>query len=242
MNSAVRIEGVTVVLGGAFTALKDISVEISPGKVVGFIGPSGAGKTTLMRAIVGRQRITEGAISIFDLPAGSPQLRPQLSYMTQEVSVYSDLTVRENIAYFATVFGVPKRQVKSQVASILQTVHLTDHAESMVQELSGGQKQRVSLAIALIGSPKLMVLDEPTVGLDPVLREELWMLFRTLAKQGTTLLISSHVMDEAERCDELLLIRDGALLAHGSPVDLQKQTKTTTVEQAFLTLVGGRKS
>ena len=239
MNSAVHIKDVTVVLGGEFTALKDVSVDIPQGKVVGFIGPSGAGKTTLMRAIVGRQRITKGTITIFGMPAGSPQLRPQLSYMTQEVSVYSDLTVRENLAYFATVFGISKKQLQAQVADILQTVHLTDHANSMVQKLSGGQKQRVSLAIALIGSPKLMVLDEPTVGLDPVLREELWALFRELAQQGTTLLISSHVMDEAERCDDLLLIRDGVLLAHGSPTELCRQTDAKTVEKAFLQLVGG---
>ena len=240
MKSAVRIKDVSVVLSGEFTALKDVSVDIPEGKIVGFIGPSGAGKTTLMRAIVGRQRIRKGTITIFDLPAGSPKLRPQLSYMTQETSVYGDLTVRENVQYFATIYGVPKEQLKAEVDAILQTVQLTDHASSVVQKLSSGQKQRVSLAIALIGSPKLLVLDEPTVGLDPVLREELWKLFRTLAAQGITLLISSHVMDEAEHCDDLLLIRDGQLLAHGSPDELRQQTKTDSVERAFLALVGAK--
>lgn len=238
MDYAVQIKNLSVVLGNRFTALENLTVDLGRGQIVGFIGPSGAGKTTLIRSIVGRQSIAKGSITIFGLPAGSAVLRSQMSYMTQEISVYNDLTVTENIEYFATMFGVPRRQMKELVKGILQTVDLVTQAHHLVDDLSGGQKQRVSLAIALIGYPKLMVLDEPTVGLDPVLREQLWSLFRELTTKGTTLLISSHVMDEAERCDDLLLIRNGELLAHGSPKTLCEQTGTKSVEQSFLKLVG----
>ncbi len=237
--AAIKIENLTVTLKGHFKALDDINVELAQGKIIGFIGPSGAGKTTLMRTIVGRRRASSGSISIFGLPAGSAALRKQISYMTQEVSVYPDLSVQENLRYFAAMFGVPRREVDAQIATILKTVDMTPQAHQVVDSLSGGQKQRASLAIALIGHPKLMVLDEPTVGLDPVLREQLWALFRRLAAAGTTLIISSHVMEEAERCDDLLLVRDGRLLAHGSPAQLLAQTHTKSVEDSFLHLVKG---
>ncbi len=237
----VRIKDVSVVLGDHFKALKHINVDLAPGTVTGFIGPSGAGKTTLIRSIVGRQRITSGSITIDGTPAGSAKLRSQMSYMTQEVSVYSDLTVRENLRYFATMFGIPRKETAKIITDLLKTVDMSDHIGSLVGKLSGGQKQRVSLAVALIGFPKLMVLDEPTVGLDPVLREQLWELFKDLASSGTTIIISSHVMDEAERCDDLLLIRGGELLAHGTPEELCKQTSTKTVEQSFLKLVGEKR-
>lgn len=239
-HTAIKIHGLSVVLEKHFQALHDINVDIAAGKITGFIGPSGAGKTTLMRAIVGRQRLSQGTITIFDLPAGSAALRRQLSYMTQEVSVYPDLTLVENLQYFAAMFGVPRSLVNTQIVEILETIDMTDQADQLVSKLSGGQKQRVSLAISLIGHPKLMVLDEPTVGLDPVLREQLWALFHRLAEKGTTLVISSHVMEEAERCDFLLLLRDAELLAHGTPQELRARTQTRTVEQAFLKLVRSR--
>ena len=235
---AVKIQNLTVVLGGKFTALKAIDLALSEGRITGFIGPSGAGKTTLIRSIVGRQKLTNGSITIFGLPAGSPRLRAQLSYMTQETSVYIDLSASENLIYFATMFGIKRKAVPALVADILQTVDLTKQADQLASKLSSGQRQRLSLAVALIGLPKLMVLDEPTVGLDPVLRERLWKLFRQLADGGTTLIISSHVMEEAERCDDLLLIRDGSVLAHGSPQELCRQTATKSVEASFLKLVG----
>lgn len=237
METAIKIENLQVTLGKHFQALNDISVDLPAGKIIGFIGPSGAGKTTLIRTIVGRQKLTGGSVMIFGVPAGDTKLRKSVSYMTQEVSVYGDLTVSENITYFATMLGVPRSQIAPETARLLDVVDLKAQAVQMVERLSGGQKQRVSLAIALIGKPRLMVLDEPTVGLDPLLREQLWSLFRELAKDGTTLIISSHVMDEAERCDELLLIRDGQVLASGTPKQLCQRTDTKTIEQSFLKLV-----
>jgi len=238
VETAVKIKNLSVTLGGHFQALKNVSLDLPEGKTVGFIGPSGAGKTTLIRSIVGRLQTDKGSIEIFGQPAGSPELRRQLSYMTQGLSVYSDLTVRENLRYFAITTGHSYKQAKGIIDEVLSAVDMQNKADSLVSNLSGGQKQRVSLAIALIGSPKLMVLDEPTVGLDPVLRERLWKLFNQLAGQGTSLIISSHSMDEAERCDDLVLIRDGEVIAHSSPEELRHRTGTKTIEQSFLKLVG----
>jgi len=241
MAIAIVIKNLSVTLGGQVKALKNVSIEIPVGKTTGVIGPSGAGKTTLIRAIVGRLQIPAGAIVIFDQLAGSPELRSTVTYMTQELSVYPDLTVKENLIYFARMSGQSVPDSKATVARVLETVDMSDKTNSLINDLSGGQKQRVSLAIALIGSPKLMVLDEPTVGLDPVLRDKLWKLFAKLASQGTTLVISSHSMDEAQRCDDLVLIRDGKVIAHSSPKELLERTQTKSVEQSFLKLVGGTK-
>jgi ABC-2 type transport system ATP-binding protein len=235
---SVKVKNLSVVLGGQVKALKNINLELPIGKTIGVIGPSGAGKTTLIRCIVGRLHAASGEISIFDEPAGSAGLRRVISYMTQELSVYPDLTVRENLKYFVIVSGQPRKQTNEIIDNVLRSVDMTNKADSLVSNLSSGQKQRVSLAIALIGSPKLMVLDEPTVGLDPVLRKKLWDLFGRLAGQGTTLIITSHSMDEATRCDDLVLIRSGKLIAHSSPAELRRQTGTKTVEESFLKLVG----
>ena len=240
MNTAVKIQDLSVTLGGEFLALKHVSLELPEGRTIGVIGPSGAGKTTLIRGIVGRLKVVPGSITVFGEAAGSASLRSQVSYMTQELSVYPDLTVRENVAYFVTMTGQPSKDSSRIITDVLEAVDLADKADSLVTSLSGGQKQRVSLAIALIGKPRLMVLDEPTVGLDPVLREKLWLLFADLAGQGITLIISSHSMDEAARCDDLVLIRDGELVAHSTPEKLLKDTGTKTIEESFLQLVGGR--
>lgn len=237
MPSVISIQRLSVTLGGRYQALTDVSLNLPTGRITGLIGPSGAGKTTLIRSIVGRQQLTSGQLTVLGQPAGAPGLRSKVSYMTQERSVYEDLTVGENIRYFATMHGLTGRAGKRAADEALAAVHLADKRAVLVGSLSGGQKQRVSLAIALLGQPKLLVLDEPTVGLDPLLREELWTLFRRLRDQGKTIIISSHVMDEAERCDELVLIRDGQVIATGSPSDLCRRTGTKTVEQSFLKLV-----
>ncbi|HUD06330.1 MAG TPA: ABC transporter ATP-binding protein [Candidatus Saccharimonadales bacterium] len=240
METVVKIKNLSVTLGSHFRALKNINLDLPAGKTIGFIGPSGAGKTTLIRGIVGSLRATSGEINVFNEKAGSANLRKQVSYMTQELSVYPDLTVKENLKYFVTMAGQPRRKTEAVVSEVLETVDLTSKSASLVRDLSSGQKQRVSLAIALIGSPKLLVLDEPTVGLDPVLRKKLWNLFADLANNGATLIISSHSMDEAERCDDLVLIRDGRLIAHSSPKKLLQRTGTKTIEESFLKLVGDK--
>lgn len=238
MEPAVKIKNLSIVLGGQIKALKHINLELPPGKITGFIGPSGAGKTTLIKCIVGRLEVSKGSVDIFGLPAGSPNLRSSVSYMTQELSVYTDLTVSENLGYFARMVGLSRTETAKTIKDLLQVIDMPDKANTLVSNLSGGQKQRVSLAIALIGAPKLMVLDEPTTGLDPALRENLWRLFYKIAAGGTTLIISSHSMDEAGRCEDLVLIREGEIIAHDEPKELLRKTDTGSVEQAFLKLVG----
>jgi ABC-2 type transport system ATP-binding protein len=241
VETAVKIKNLTIVLGGNFKALKNINIELPAHKMIGVIGPSGAGKTTLIRSIVGRLHITSGSVMVFNQPAGFPALRKQMSYMTQELSVYPDLTVRENLKYFEVMTEQPRKKLKESVINALEAVDMIDKIDNLVSSLSGGEKQRVSLAIALIGSPKILVLDEPTVGLDPVLRESLWKLFARLANDGHSLIITSHSMDEAERCDDLVLIRDGRIIAHSSPKELRQQTESRTIEQSFLKLVGEKR-
>ncbi|HVX24477.1 MAG TPA: ABC transporter ATP-binding protein [Candidatus Saccharimonadales bacterium] len=240
MDQAIVIKKLSVTLGGQVQALRNVDLALPTGQTIGIIGPSGAGKTTLIRSIVGRQKITHGSIEVFGQPAGSASLRSQSSYMTQNLSVYPDLTVRQNLEYFAVMAGSRyQRGSKQVVANVLETIELATQANQLVATLSGGQKQRASLGVALLAKPPLLVLDEPTVGLDPVLRDKLWQLFHQLAEQGSTLVISSHSMDEAARCDDLVLIRDGRVIAHEAPAALLKRTATKNVEAAFLQLVGG---
>jgi ABC-2 type transport system ATP-binding protein len=233
-TAAIAVDGLRVVRGGR-TVLDGLSFDVPPGAVTGLLGPSGCGKTTLMRAIVGVQKIAGGGVQVLGRPAGSAPLRSRVGYVTQAPSVYADLTVVENLRYFAAVLGAPT----SDVGRVVGEVGLEEYVDSLIASLSGGQRARVSLAAALLGTPELLVLDEPTVGLDPVLRRDLWRLFHELAAAGTTLLISSHVMDEAVRCDRLLLLRDGRLLADDAPTALLEQTGTADIEAAFLALVEG---
>jgi ABC-2 type transport system ATP-binding protein len=230
--AAVEVSGLTVVRGGR-AVLEELSVDIPVGQVVGLLGPSGCGKSTLMRSIVGVQRMASGQVTVLGRPVGDRQLRHRVGYVTQAPSVYGDLTVEENLRYFARVIGAPA----SDVARVLEEVDLADRPHDLVNALSEGQRARVSLAAALLGTPELLVLDEPTVGLDPILRESLWNLFRRLAARGVTLLVSSHVMDEAVRCDRLLLMREGQILADDTLPALLDRTGTSDVEHAFLTLV-----
>jgi ABC-2 type transport system ATP-binding protein len=230
--SAIVVDRLRVVRGGN-VVLPELGCEVAEGSVTGLLGPSGSGKTTLIRAIVGVQRIAGGRVEVLGEPAGAKPLRSRVGYMTQAPSVYGDLTVRENLRFFARVLGVQREGIER----VLAEVSLADQAERIVSRLSGGQRVRVSLATALLGKPDLLVLDEPTVGLDPVLRRDLWQLFRDLAGAGATLLVSSHVMDEADRCDALLLLRDGRLLAQATPAELRARTGTDRLDDAFLRIV-----
>lgn len=235
MNSAaVECQGLRVVRGGR-EVLPDMSLSIRPGRITGLLGPSGSGKTTLIRAIVGVQRVAGGSVTVLGEAAGSAKLRHKVAYVTQDASVYADLTVRQNVRYFARVLGAPA----ADIDRVIEDVGLVDHAGDQVANLSGGQRSRASLAVALLGQPRLLVLDEPTVGLDPVLRRELWNLFAELAASGISLLVSSHVMDEASRCDDLLLLRDGRLLAHDTVGSILARTGSQDIESAFLALVEG---
>uniref|UniRef100_A0AAU3GY12 ABC transporter ATP-binding protein n=1 Tax=Streptomyces sp. NBC_01401 TaxID=2903854 RepID=A0AAU3GY12_9ACTN len=237
---AVEARALTVVRGDR-TVLRGLDFTVEPGRITGLLGPSGCGKSTLMRAVVGTQGKVTGTLDVLGHPAGHPSLRARVGYVTQAPSVYSDLTVRQNLDYFAAVLqpGRAHRDSRHEaVTRAIDDVDLTSHADSLAGTLSGGQLSRVSLAVALLGTPELLVLDEPTVGLDPVLRRDLWDLFHALAAdRGTTLLVSSHVMDEAERCHRLLLMREGEILADNTPDALRTRTGSATVEDAFLHLV-----
>lgn len=232
MKNVVEIDHLRVVRGGR-TVLPDLSVRVPAGQVVGLLGPSGSGKSTLIRAVVGVQVIQAGDVRVLGEPAGAASLRHRVGYVTQSPSVYDDLTVRANVRYFAAILGAPA----SSADDAIEAVDLTSHADAMVGRLSGGQRSRVSLASALVGDPELLVLDEPTVGLDPVLRRDLWNLFNRLAGQGRSLIVSSHVMDEASRCDRLLLLREGEILADDTLPSLLAQTGAADAEGAFLALI-----
>ena len=236
LNSAVEVAGLTVVRGGR-EVLHGLTFQVPRGSVVGLLGPSGCGKTTLMRAVVGVQIVNGGTVTVLGSPAGSKELRRKVGYATQQPAVYDDLTVRENLRYFASVLNAPR----TDPDRVIDEVGLGGARDQLASSLSGGQLSRASLAVALLGSPELLVLDEPTVGLDPVLRQELWELFDDLADGGVTLMISSHVMDEAARCRRLLLMRDGELLADDTPDALRARTDSFDLEEAFLRLIALRK-
>jgi len=230
--NAVEVERLRIVRGGK-VVLREFSCSVARGSVSGLLGPSGSGKSTLIRAIVGVQNVAGGDVRVLGSQAGAKELRARVGYMTPASSVYGDLTVRENLRFFASVLDVPRDQVEQVIAEVA----LQEEADRVVERLSGGQRTRVSLAAALLGEPELLVLDEPTVGLDPMLRRDLWRLFRELAEQGATLLVSSHVMDEADRCDSLLLIREGQLLAQATPAELRARTGAEQLDEAFLRLI-----
>ena len=230
MSAAVEARDLVVTRGG-HEVLHALDFSVAAGEVTGLLGPSGCGKSTLLRALVGVQANTHGTLEVLGSPAGSAALRHRIGYVTQSASVYDDLSVDENLRFFAGVLGVSR----ARVAQVLEVVDLADLGGQEVRNLSGGQRSRVSLAVALLGEPELLVLDEPTVGLDPVLREQLWGTFHELASAGAAVLVSSHVMDEAERCDRLLLMRDGRFLAEGAPAEIKGPGES--IEDAFLRLV-----
>jgi ABC-2 type transport system ATP-binding protein len=237
MNCAIQAEDLKVVRGGR-EVVHGLTFSVPRGSVVGLLGPSGCGKTTLMRSVVGVQIVKSGTVTVLGHPAGSRPLRRLVGYATQNPAVYADLSVRENLRYFGSVLGAPKNDADR----VIEEVGLGSSRDRLASGLSGGQLHRASLAVALLGAPELLVLDEPTVGLDPVLRSELWELFHELASRGTTLLVSSHVMDEAARCERLLLMREGRLLADDTPDALRARTGSQDLEEAFLTLIQGQEA
>ena len=228
-HAAVAVENL-VVRKKRHVILDSLTFSVGKGSITGLIGPSGSGKTTLMRSLVGVQTIGGGTVTIGGLPAGSRQLRSKIGYVTQAPAIYKDLSVQQNLAYFGSVFGASK----DRVGRIIEEVELVPQKDQLAGSLSGGQQTRVSLAIALLGEPELLVLDEPTVGLDPLLRDSLWRHFRSLSAADKTLIVSSHVMDEAERCDRLLFLREGRLLADATPQTLEKHGGS--LETAFIQL------
>jgi ABC-2 type transport system ATP-binding protein len=235
MDTAIDVADL-VVERGKKEVLHGISTQIPQGSVTGLLGPSGSGKTTLIRAIVGVQIVKSGRVTVLGEPAGAPALRHKIGYVTQAPSVYADLTVRENARYFASLYGLGRDEADEAI----ERVGLAGQADQLITTLSGGQHSRASLAAALVSRPEVLVLDEPTVGQDPVLRDELWKSFRDLANEGSTLLVSSHVMDEANRCDRLLLIREGDLIADQTPDALKAEAGTDDLDEAFLWLIRAR--
>lgn len=227
-----EVKNLRVVRGGR-VAVDDVTVQVAAGAITGLLGPSGCGKTTLMRSIVGTQIVAGGSVTVLGRPAGSPELRHRVGYVTQDPTIYPDLRVVDNVRYFAALCGTDNRDVDEAISA----VGLDDHRKALAANLSGGQRTRVSLACALVAHPDLLVLDEPTVGLDPVLRVDLWERFGRLARNGTTLLVSSHVMDEADHCEDLLLMRDGRVLAHSTPNRLREDTGCQSLEEAFLSII-----
>jgi ABC-2 type transport system ATP-binding protein len=232
VNNAVEVRDLVVVRGGR-EALESLTFTIGSGGVTGLLGPSGCGKSTLMRSLVGVQQLASGSVEVFGEEAGSKALRHRIGYLTQDPSVYDDLTVTENLRFFAKVLGVDRDEVDRSI----EAVDLRSHADQVVGRLSGGQRSRASLAVALLGHPDLLVLDEPTVGLDPVLRRDLWALFHRIAEAGSSVFVSSHVMDEAERCDRLMLMREGRIIADGTPREIREKTGSDDIETAFLAIV-----
>ncbi len=236
VDAVVQIAGLRV-RRGRTQVFDGLDLSVDGGAIVGLLGPSGCGKSTLIRAIVGTQVVAAGTVRVLGRPAGSAQLRGRIGYMPQSGGVYADLSVRGNLDYVARLLGVRPGGVEA----VLSRVDLAGVAARRAGDLSGGQRSRVSLAMALLGEPELLVLDEPTVGLDPVLREELWRMFADLAAGGVSLLVSSHVMDEAHRCDQLVLLREGRVIAQDAPGDLLESTGTASMGEAFLALIGARR-
>jgi ABC-2 type transport system ATP-binding protein len=235
MEYAIDVGDLVIGRGGRIV-LHGISCRIPTGSITGLLGPSGSGKTTLMRAIVGVQKVASGTVTVLGQPAGSPALRSTVGYLTQAPSVYEDLTVRENARYFASLY---RGMTRADADRAIIDVGLADHADQLVANLSGGQRSRASLACTMLGNPKILVLDEPTVGQDPVLRDELWQRFHELAAGGTTIMVSSHVMDEASRCERLILIREGVVIADDTPDTVRAAAGTDDMDEAFLRLIRG---
>ena len=223
---------------GRVRALDGISLRVGAGEIYGLLGPNGAGKTTLIRCLLGLIVPDSGAVTVLGHRMPNREVMAEVGYMPQSPALYPDLTVHENVTFFAAIHGLDGRTSRERVRELLELVDLASRARSVVATLSGGMRQRVSLACALVHRPRLLLLDEPTVGVDPQLRVELWQRFAHMSAQGTTIIVSSHVMDEAERCQRLGLVRFGRLLAEGTAAELRAAAGVERLEDAFLALSG----
>ena len=232
MTSAISITDLTVTRGRT-RILSEFNLEVESGAILGLLGPSGSGKTTIMRSVAGLQKLTGGSIRVLGSPAGDKSLRTRIGYSTQDASIYRDLTCTENVDYFASL----QRNASSSTDEILELVDLGKNRKQLAETLSGGERARLALATALVGKPEILILDEPTVGLDPLLRRDLWSLFHRFTDEGKTLLVSSHMMEEADHCDELVLLRNGAILAKGSPTELRAKAGLENMDAVFISLV-----
>lgn len=217
---------------GKRSVLSDVNFQIQEGEIVGLIGPSGSGKTTLIKTLIGLQRPSKGEVYVFGHQQPTLAVSKEIGYMAQSDALYEDLSARGNLAYFGKLYGLRKENLEQRIRFVLEFVNLTQDADRPIRHFSGGMKRRLSLAIALIHQPPFIILDEPTVGIDPVLKQLFWKEFEALRSNGVTLLITTHVMDEAERCDRLLLIHNGELVEHGTPSELKQ--KFGSIENAFL--------
>jgi ABC-2 type transport system ATP-binding protein len=220
---------------GAVTAVDGMTFDLPPGRIYGLLGPNGSGKTTLIRLLTGMTRATGGHAEVLGVRMPSRQTLARIGYMTQGDGIYPALTVGENARFFAAAYGA---DTDASVTEALTLVELDGRMKTVASTLSGGQRRRLSLACALVHRPAVLFLDEPTVGVDPLLRVQFWGHFRALADAGTTIVVSSHVMDEADRCDELLFIRAGKVIARGTGADLRAESGTDNLEAAFLRFAG----
>lgn len=223
---------------GKQQVLKNINLDILKGEIFGFLGPSGAGKTTLVKELAGLDTPSTGENFIFQQKMPSLKLMERIGYMAQSDALYGELSAKENLQFFSSLYGLNGKQQEARINEVMKIVDLSNDLNKLVNNFSGGMKRRLSLAAALLHEPELLILDEPTVGIDPVLRKSIWDSFYELKRKGTTIIVTTHVMDEAEKCDRLGMIRNGELIAVGSPEELKNNTNATSIEDAFL-IYGG---
>lgn len=232
-NSVISINNLTQQFGKA-VVLDSVNLEVHKGEILGILGPSGSGKTTLVKAIVGMQNPASGSITVLNTKIPSLKVISRIGYMAQSDALYEDLSAMDNLLFFASLYDLKGKEAKARAEAVLQLTHLLEDQKKPVRNFSGGMKRRLSLAISLVHEPELLILDEPTVGIDPVLRQEFWNKFYELKNNGCTIIITTHVMDEAEKCDRLAMIRNGKITALASPEELMRQSNESTIEGAFL--------
>ena len=214
--------------------LFDINLKIQSGIIYGFLGPSGCGKTTTVKIMAGILEATSGSVQVLGEAMPKLFLMKRLGYMAQSDALYTNLTAAENLVFFSSLYGMKKAESEKKIDEVLVLVNLTEHREKLVSAYSGGMKRRLSLAMSLLHDPEILILDEPTVGIDPVLRKTIWDSLTSMTEGGMTIIVTTHVMDEAEKCHELAMMRDGRLIAQGTPLELRTSIGASTIEEAFI--------